>query len=68
MKSGGHSVHIFIDKPEIEQLIADLQQLAELEPGRSVRLFTESWGAGDLTEETHKDGNIITHHLSIWRV
>lgn len=60
-----HAVHIYISTDEIDQLILDLQQLQKCEIGKSVHLFSESWGVGELTEKLHRQDTVITHHLQI---
>lgn len=63
----GEIVHIFINKENIDQLILDLKHLKQSETGKSIRLFSESWGTGDLTEELQRQDTSTVHLLRIWR-
>lgn len=60
-----HSVEIYIDKKSLESLLVRLGKLADESVGEDLHLMSESWGLGDLTEDTHRDENQVTHHLKI---
>jgi uncharacterized protein YlbG (UPF0298 family) len=63
-----HVVHIYIDRDEVDQLIADLKQLKKSKDLSSVRFFTPSWGGDQLTEKLHRSDSVISNHLRIWLV
>jgi len=63
-----HTVHIFISPKEIDQLIIDLQSIRNKEHFTSVRLFSDTWGPGHLTENTFFEDSALTHFLRIWKV
>ena len=62
----GHTVHIVVDRSEIEQLKLDLDCLANGKTGDSIRLFSQDWGTGDLPNTPQLEGTKISHFLRIW--
>lgn len=65
VSESGHSVEIYVDQKNLLSLVKRLTLLADNPPGEHLHFMSESWGLGDLTEETHMDSNVITHHLKI---
>ncbi len=65
-QESGHIVHIFLDRDGIEQLILDLQGLSRGKQWDSIRLFSSSWGNGELSEERHLKETSTTHFLRVW--
>jgi len=59
-----HRVEIYIDRGHLESLMDRLSMLSRGDTDHS-HFFSHSWGEGDLTEEAHSTGNILTHHLKI---
>lgn len=55
-------VEIYFDREGLLELQA---RLALIEKGKNdhAHLMSESWGLGDLAEQTHKDSNKLVHHL-----
>lgn len=63
-----HTVHIFVDFGEIDQIFADLKRLRKREPENSVSYFTKGWGGGALSETRYREDSAITNHLRIWLI
>ena len=57
-------VEIYFDKNGLEELQA---RLTLLQNGKAdhIHLMSESWGLGDLSEEKHRDTNLLVHHLQL---
>ncbi|MBE1295283.1 hypothetical protein [Phycobacter azelaicus] len=62
------AVHLLLDGEAIDQLIADLKQLREAERMKSVRLFTEALGPGELSSEQQLPTSSMINHLRIWKI
>lgn len=60
-----HSVEIYINMDELENLINILQGLSDDSVGEHVHFFSESWGGNQLSEEKQNKANSLSHHLKI---
>jgi len=65
VKNSGHTVHIFVDRDEIKQLILDLESLSRDKDYSSIRLLSKSWGNGELLERIFSKNSAMTHFLRI---
>ena len=68
VKHQGHSVEIFVDSTELRCLIDRLTMLLEHENVDHLHFMSDSWGGDELTEQVHRDDNVLTHHLQIYLV
>jgi hypothetical protein len=57
-------VEIYFDEIGLSELI-DRLSLITKDKNDHLHLMTESWGLGDLAEETHQAGNRVVHHLQL---
>lgn len=57
-------VEVYFDKEGLDFLLNRLQQLKDGKTDH-YNLMTKSWGDGELTEEKHKENNLLAHHLRL---
>ncbi|HMP65655.1 MAG TPA: Imm32 family immunity protein [Pyrinomonadaceae bacterium] len=55
-------VEIYFDEEGLAELQGRLDLIRDKKTDH-VHLMSESWGLGDLNEETHRENNQIAHHL-----
>lgn len=66
LRDAESEVEIYIDKNELALLNSELEKLQTGKAGDHLHYMSESWGAGDLSEEIQGNStNSLIHHLRI---